>query len=475
MAFEKSLFLIVFLLSGIECRVIIGGTDCSYNCRATAVEDRRRCILGCRLRNEGRSARIQRASEDDNSLKGFPRTSRIKRNDDCSFDSKKFLNPRHGIKRAKAKIRKIVFSLDKKNKTVARIIWDPLPECLKRKDYCKGYFVQWSFASRTFEGVYCTTVNNTSDYIILDESTGFNGRSSFDVKVKAFPYTSTEDLKFFYMDPPAPESLSEPRVWIFTTPNPTDTLVIPSTNSSLHVSTTESSKSLSPEANNSAKEPHNKEEISPTTLIFSLSVFAVVIIATVFLVVKWFLRPKKNDFKITSKSYEGTVYVSYLPEKSTINQVNEIYSLLKSHNINVVMDQMYDPKLYNSLGPERFGEKFLAHADKVIMIVTQGYLKLCRLDETVDIGSRPCFNSLNDQRLYGEVVNIKSELSTKMKHSPVRFIPVLVNVADDYLPKWLQKLTSVTWPDDWRNSAFLNLLSGDDAIVHEKDKTYSFA
>lgn len=138
------------------------------------------------------------------------------------------------------------------------------------------------------------------------------------------------------------------------------------------------------------------------------------------------------------------------------------------------MDQMYDPKLYNSLGPERFGEKFLARADRVIMIVTQGYLKLCRLDETVDIDSGPCFNSLNDQRLYSELSNIKSELSMTMKDGPVRFIPVLVNVADDYLPKWLQKLTSVTWPDDWRNSAFLNLLRGDEALVRAKNKEYAF-
>lgn len=172
---------------------------------------------------------------------------------------------------------------------------------------------------------------------------------------------------------------------------------------------------------------------------------------------------------------KGTIYVSYLPEKATINQINGIYSWLKSHNIEVVMDQMYnDQKLYNSIGPKRFGEKFLRQADKVIMIVTPGYLKLCWLDDTVDIDSIPRFDSLNEERLYSEVAHIKNELSTTLKHGPIRFIPVLVNVPDDYLPKWLQKLTSVKWPDDGKTKTFLNLLKGDDIPVNTKYEKFSF-
>jgi hypothetical protein len=154
--------------------------------------------------------------------------------------------------------------------------------------------------------------------------------------------------------------------------------------------------------------------------------------------------------------------------------VNGIYSWLKFHGVDVVMDQMYDHKLYNSLGPKRFGEKFLAQADKVIMIVTQGYLKLCWLDDTVDIDSMPCFHSLNEERLYSEVTDIKNELSTTIKHGPIRFIPLLVNVPDDYLPKWLQKLTSVKWPDDGKTKTFLNLLKGDDLPVGTKYEGFSF-
>ncbi len=139
------------------------------------------------------------------------------------------------------------------------------------------------------------------------------------------------------------------------------------------------------------------------------------------------------------------------------------------------MDQMYDDqKLYNSLGPKRFGEQFLSQADKVIMIVTQGYLKLCWLDDTVDIDSMPCFTSLNEERLYSEVTHIKNELSTTLKHGPIRFIPVLVNVPDDYLPRWLQKLTSVKWPGDGKTKeTFLNLLKGD-ILVDTKYEGFSF-
>ena len=129
------------------------------------------------------------------------------------------------------------------------------------------------------------------------------------------------------------------------------------------------------------------------------------------------------------------------------------------------MDQMYDDqKLYNSLGPKRFGEQFLTRADKVIMVVTYGYLKLCWLDDTVDIDSIPCFNSLNEERLYSEVTQIKTELSTTLKHGRIRFIPVLVDVSDDYLPKWLQQVTSVKWPEknDGKSKTLSDLLKGND-------------
>ena len=173
---------------------------------------------------------------------------------------------------------------------------------------------------------------------------------------------------------------------------------------------------------------------------------------------------------------KGTIYVSYLPEKTTVNQVFGIYSWLKSHSIDVVMDQTYDDqKLYNSLGPKRFGEKFLAQAHKVIMVVTPGYLRLCHLDDTVDIDSKPCFNSLNEERVYSEVAHIKNELSTTLRHGSIRFTPVLVNVPDDYLPRWLQKLTPVKWPEDGKTKTFLNLLKGDDLSHDNKCEEFSFA
>ena len=162
-----------------------------------------------------------------------------------------------------------------------------------------------------------------------------------------------------------------------------------------------------------------------------------------------------------------TIYVSYLPEKASINEVREIYSWLKSHNIDVVMDQMYDDqKLYYSLGPKRFGERFLTQADKVIMIVTNGYLKICRLDDTFDIEYlTPCFKSLNEERLYSEVTQIKTEVTTTLEHGPIRFIPILVNVPDN-LPQWLQKLTSIEWPEknDRKTETLLNLLKGNDQL-----------
>ena len=164
---------------------------------------------------------------------------------------------------------------------------------------------------------------------------------------------------------------------------------------------------------------------------------------------------------------KGAHYISYFPENTTISKVVGIYSWLISHDIDVIMDRMYDPKMYNSLGPKRFGEKFLANAEKVLMIITPGYLKLCWLDDAVDVNTKPTLNSLDEERLYNEVAYIKNELSTTMNHACNRFVLVLVNVSESHLPNWLCNTTTVSWPKDGKSDRFLKVLKGESSVTNE--------
>lgn len=156
----------------------------------------------------------------------------------------------------------------------------------------------------------------------------------------------------------------------------------------------------------------------------------------------------------------GAHYLSYLPGTSTTWQVLKMYSWLTSHHIDVIMDKMHDPKLYNSLGPKRFGEMFVAKAQKVIMIISPGYLELCWLDAAVNLNSKTALNSLDKERLYSEVTYIKNELSTTINLAQSRFIPVLIDVQENDLPKWLRNITAVNWPKDGKSDKFLAILKG---------------
>ncbi|XP_046854273.1 uncharacterized protein LOC124447407 isoform X2 [Xenia sp. Carnegie-2017] len=288
---------------------------------------------------------------------------------------------------------------------------------------------------------------------------GYGDKRNFAVTVKVIPFRKKNKLNLSYLTPP--EQYGNVR-----------------SNKPIHPSTAIFTNVPS---NETRKHNEKPDKNLPITIILSLSVVVFVIVATVGLLGKWIHRRRtdNNDLKMPQKEDtmgKGKIYVSYLPEKGTINHVNDIYHFLKSNHIDVVMDQMYaDQKLYHSLGPKRFGEKFLRQAGKVIMIVTQSYLRICRWDETVNIEAVPRFSSLNEERLFSEVSLIKSELSTTTKHQRIRFIPVLIKVSEDQLPKWLNLTEIVKWPDDRKTDKFVKIVI-DEGLVNNasENKKSSF-
>ena len=468
MASSRTALMVVVLLLGImKFETIIAQSNCFYKCRGKITEDRGKCVLACGIHKTGKPGPIQRLKKEAK-IVTLLRTKR-EVEQDCPPISE-IMDPINGIKNANVKIRQIVYSVNSKNKTMVQVKWDPPAECMDRPGVCKGYLVKWALDVGV-AAIYCKRVNKNVTNFILDESTKFDGKQGFDVNVKVIPYQSPGETMFIFKSPPSPDKLTKPHIIRFTTTQKPTSTQKPTQTFTSSARANFSSQEIPPRistlmvAGNSGHGSQTEDQHSRTALILSLSVVAIVIIAILGLVAwKTWPKPKPKQSPDFPR-YKGTIYVSYLPEKATINQVSEIYSWLKSHNIEVVIDQMYDDqKLYNSLGPKRFGEQFLTRADKVIMIVTYGYLKLCWLDDTVDIDSIPGFNSLNEERLYSEVTQIKTELSTTLKHGRIRFIPVLVDVSDDYLPKWLQQVTSVKWPEknDGKTKTLLNLLKGND-------------
>ena len=82
------------------------------------------------------------------------------------------------------------------------------------------------------------------------------------------------------------------------------------------------------------------------------------------------------------------------------------------------------------------------------------------MDAAVNLNSKTALNSLDKERLYSEVTYIKNELSTTINLAQSRFIPVLIDVQENDLPKWLRNITAVNWPKDGKSDKFLAILKG---------------
>ncbi|CAB4020336.1 Hypothetical predicted protein, partial [Paramuricea clavata] len=134
---------------------------------------------------------------------------------------------------------------------------------------------------------------------ILNESTGFDGRRGFAVNVKAIPYQSKGSTALNYNTPPSPAKLTKSLIVTFATPKPMQT-TFPSPSGP---KVTQTTFPPDPQSTISSNPPSAKGgqtgDKTATTLIFSLSVFAVVIIATLGLVIKWCKnRPKPDPLPI---------------------------------------------------------------------------------------------------------------------------------------------------------------------------------
>ena len=159
----------------------------------------------------------------------------------------------------------------------------------------------------------------------------------------------------------------------------------------------------------------------------------------------------------SSNCDEEIFYVSYCPEDGPfLKKVVEFTLWFREQGYNVQMDVMQTPKnesQLRQLGRLRFSELQLKRAKNVLMVVSPGYLKLCKLDESHEATKGRLSNK--ELQVFSEITQIRSELCSTMYRNS-RFIPVLFGgVKETELPFWIKDMVVFSWPEDKMNNRLL--------------------
>ena len=103
----------------------------------------------------------------------------------------------------------------------------------------------------------------------------------------------------------------------------------------------------------------------------------------------------------------------------------------------------------------KFREHMVKTSDKVFIILSPSYLKLCEMNED---DARNQNVSEEEKLVYDEVVQIRCELHEQMYRSD-RFIPILFRLNEAAsIPFWIKELVFFSWPED--KATLLNRLNG---------------
>ena len=114
-------------------------------------------------------------------------------------------------------------------------------------------------------------------------------------------------------------------------------------------------------------------------------------------------------------------------------------------------------KLRREMISFKFREHMLTTADKVFIILSPSYLKLCDMKEDDAINQNV---SEEEKLVNGEIIQIRSELHEQMYRSN-RFIPILFRLEKaTSIPFWIKELVFFSWPEDKTNKRLLNWLNG---------------
>ena len=84
-----------------------------------------------------------------------------------------------------------------------------------------------------------------------------------------------------------------------------------------------------------------------------------------------------------------------------------------------------------------WNERNMSLSKRVILIISPGYLEICKFDEKNNKEKR--LESVKDQLAYSEISRIRNEIMEKPLATD-RFIVILVRTSRSDLPFWMKKL-----------------------------------
>ena len=132
---------------------------------------------------------------------------------------------------------------------------------------------------------------------------------------------------------------------------------------------------------------------------------------------------------------------SYYPESMKhTNDVASIVNWFREKGYDMIMDKMASNEI-SSKGPMRWAECQIKRANKVIIFMSPGYVRLCEDDEEVAQGS-----SDDVKRVWYEMRLLKNMYCNT--HSSAKMVCVLIDekIATQDLPPWAQ--VRYRWPKD---------------------------
>ena len=158
-----------------------------------------------------------------------------------------------------------------------------------------------------------------------------------------------------------------------------------------------------------------------------------------------------------------TYYISqYAQRNDCIKDLTEFVDWLHNNQFDVQMltDEgnlltEENRSLRRELPSFMFREHMLKTTDKVFIILSPSYLRLCKMREDDAMNQ----NLSEEERLVnGEIIQIRSELHDTVFCSD-RFIPILFRLEEETrIPFWIKELVFFSWPED--KTRLLNWLNG---------------
>lgn len=330
----------------------------------------------------------------------------------------------------------------------------------KNKSECIGYRVRWFKSGAPLEDQYCDEImnENTTTYTI-NASKGWKNQYKLYVVVFPLPRRSRSESYSF-------RSFAVPTA-ITTRPTNTVTRTNSSKQNETKSAITTRRNTVTTLTRTSLKQDETKSESVKKNTVSSwfVAIVVVAVLAVVIVVILmacWWIKSgsklsvsesKIISMKETLNRKGGTDYISYYSAKeSDTNTAMKIAAWLAQHEVKVIMDK-FD---VISNGKRIWSEQQLASAKKVILILSPGYLEICKFDQNIKKEKK--LDSFMDQLAYNEICYIRDEIRKK-PFAIDRVVVVLAGVGSGELPFWMKGLKSFKYSNGELDGEILKFLN----------------